>query len=77
MAAITFDGLKYVSVGLDLVRSSGQLFPKFRRNTLLSYATRLAKNYHRQFISCAAKCRILIFFSFESDTLRDYRADPF
>ena len=36
VVAITFDGLKYVNVRLDLVR---QLFPKFGRNTLLSYAT--------------------------------------
>ena len=33
VVAITFDGLKYVNVRLDLVR---QLFPKFGRSTLLS-----------------------------------------
>ena len=34
---------KYANVGLDLVRSSGRLFPKFGRNTLIFYATRLEK----------------------------------
>ena len=65
---ITLDGLKYANVELDLVRSSRQLFLKFGRNTLLSYATRLAKNWGREFISCAVKCRTLIFLCFESDT---------
>ena len=44
MAAITLDGLKFANVELDLVRSGRRLFLKFDRNTLLSYATRLAKN---------------------------------
>ena len=44
MAAITLDGLKYANVELDLVRLSRRLFLKFGRNTLLSYATHLAKN---------------------------------
>ena len=44
MAAVTLDGLKYVNVKLDLVRSSRWLFLKFGRNTLISYATCLAKN---------------------------------
>ena len=44
MVAITFDGLKYVNVKLDLVRLSIRLFIKFGGNTLLSYATHLAKN---------------------------------
>ena len=44
MTAITLDGLKYVNVELDLVRSSRRLFLKFVRNTLISYATRLAES---------------------------------
>jgi hypothetical protein len=33
MAAITFDGVKYVNVRSDLVRSSRRLFLKFGRST--------------------------------------------
>ena len=76
MVAITLDGLKYANVKLDLVRSNRRLFLKFGRNTLLSYATRLAKNSGREFISCAVKCRTLIFCVLRV-TLCDYHADPF
>ena len=76
MVAITLDGLKYANVKLDLVRSNRRLFLKFGRNTLLSYATRLTKNSGREFISCAVKCRTLIFCVLRV-TLRDYHADPF
>ena len=44
MAAVTLDGLKYANVKLDLVQLSRWLFLKFGRNTLISYATRLANN---------------------------------
>ena len=72
MVAITFDGVEYANVRLDPVRSSGRLFPKFGRNTLLSCATRLAKKMGREFISYAAKCRPSIFC-----VLSGYRAGLF
>ena len=53
---------KYANVGLDLVRLSKRLFPKFGRNTSISYATRLEKKFNVQ------QNAEHWFFVFESDT---------
>ena len=65
---ITLDGLKYANVELDLVRSSRRLFLKFGRNTLLSYATRLAKILRQRVHFMHSKMQNIDFLCFESDT---------
>ena len=60
-------GLKYANVELDLVRSSRQLFLKFGRNTLLSYATRLAKKLRQRVHFMRSKMQNIDFLCFESD----------